>query len=200
MKAVQGKRTVQNTLVPYDEASIFLDAAGNQAGLIENVHPDSALRSAAEKSSQEVSAYGTEISLDRGVYQALQTMDLTGADAETKFYVERELRDFRLAGVDKDDATRTRIKELRDELVKIGQEFDRNIRDDVRTIKVKPGDLGGLPKDFIDGHPVGADGLITLDINYPDYGPVMTYATNDEVRRRLYMEFNNRATPRTRTC
>ena len=62
----------------------------------------------------------------------------------------------------------------------------------MRTIKVKPGDLGGLPKDFIDGHPVGADGLITLDINYPDYGPV-AYATNDEVRRRLYMEFNNRA-------
>ena len=34
--------------------------------------------------------------------------------------------------MDKDDATRTKIKQIRDDLVKIGQDFDRNIREDVR--------------------------------------------------------------------
>ena len=196
MLAVKGKRTVANTLRPYDDAALWLDAAGSQASLIENVHPDSAIRAAAEKISQDVSAYGTEISLNRGVYDALSAMDLTGADDETKFYVEKELRDFKLAGVDKDEATRNKIKAIRDELVKIGQEWDRNIREDVRTIKVKPADLTGMPEDFVKAHEPGADGMATLDINYPDYIPTMTYCTNEEVRKKLYMEYQNRAYPK----
>ena len=196
MLAVKGKHTVANTLVPYDEASRYLDAAGQQAGLIENVHPDSVLRAAAEAMDQAVSKYGTELSLDRRIYDALSAIDLTGTDDETRFYVTRELRDFRLAGVDKDDSTRAKIKAVRDELVKLGQEFDRNIREDVRTIKVKPSELTGLPKDFVDGHAPAADGMSTLDINYPDYLPVMTYCTNEGVRKRLYMEYQNRAYPK----
>ncbi|MEK7329411.1 MAG: M3 family metallopeptidase, partial [Candidatus Eisenbacteria bacterium] len=195
--AVKGARTIENTLVPYDEVQILLDAAGAQAGLMQEVHPDSTMRAVAEEELQEVSALATEISLDRRVYDALAALDVSKADAETRFYVERELRDFRLAGVDKDDATRAKIAALRDTLVKIGQEFDRNIRSDVRTIQVaSAADLDGLPADFIAGHKPGPDGRITLDINYPDYVPVMSYAKSDDVRKRLYMEFQNRAHPK----
>jgi thimet oligopeptidase len=197
LAAVKGARTIANTLVPYDEAQIQLDAAAAQASLMEEVHPDSALRAVAEEESQKASALATEISLDRRVYDALAALDLSKADAETRYYVEHDLRDFRLAGVDKDDATRARIKALRDTLVKIGQEFDRNIRGDVRTIQVaSAADLDGLPADFIAGHKPGPDGKITLNINYPDYVPVMSYAKSDDVRKRLYMEFQNRAYPK----
>jgi thimet oligopeptidase len=193
--AVKGPRTIENPLVPYDEASRQLDAAGSQASLMENVHPDSTLRATAEQITQAVSAYATEISLNRDVYQALSSIDLSKADAETKYYVWRELRDFKLSGVDKDDATRTKIKALNDEIVKIGQEFERNIRSDVRTIKVQPAEIASMPQDFIDGHKPGPDGMVTLDINYPDYIPIATYCSNDDVRHRLYMEFQNRAYP-----
>jgi len=67
----------------------------------------------------------------------------------------------------------------------------------VRTIQVAGvTDLDGLPADYIANHKPGPDGKITLNINYPDYVPVMTYAKNEEVRRRLYMEFQNRAHPK----
>src|SRR5262249_22441979 len=54
----------------------------------------------------------------------------------------------------------------------------------------------GLPEDFLDSHKPGADGRVTIDINYPDYIPVMTYCKNADVRKRLYLEFNNRAYPK----
>src|SRR5262245_51698774 len=57
--AAKGKRTLENTLTPYDEAIRQLDMAGAQAGLIENVSPDSATRASAEKLTQDVSAYST---------------------------------------------------------------------------------------------------------------------------------------------
>ncbi|HEY2955423.1 MAG TPA: M3 family metallopeptidase [Candidatus Eisenbacteria bacterium] len=196
MLAAKGKRTLENTLRPYDDAMLELNAVSSQASLIENVHPDSAMRATAEAASQKVQALATEYSLNRPLYDALRSLDLTGADAETRYYVDKTLRDFRLSGVDKDDATRTRIKALRDSLVEISQEFERNIRSGQRSVTAaSAAELDGLPADYIERHKPGADGKITLTTDYPDAIPVFYYAKNEDLRKRMYMEYNNRAYP-----
>jgi thimet oligopeptidase len=197
MLGVKGKRTVENTLRLYDEVLIHLDAASYQTDLIQNVHPDAEFRAVAEKENQKAAAFGTALSLNHNVYNALAALDLSGEGEETRYYVERTLRDFRLAGVDKDEATRTKIKALRDELVKIGQDFARNIRDDVRTVTARSAaELEGLPPDFVARHKPGPDGQITLTIDYPDSLPVFSYAKNEDLRKRMYVAYNNRAYPK----
>ncbi|MGE5176958.1 MAG: M3 family metallopeptidase [Hyphomicrobiales bacterium] len=194
--ASTGKRTVENTLVPYNETMLHADNVAYQSGLMESVHPDSAFRALAEVLSQRAQKFESDLSLNRGVYDAISAVDVSKADADTRYLVTKTLRDFRLAGVDKDDATRKRIAALRDELVKIGQEFDRNIRNDSRTITVDSmEDLKGLPDDFIRAHPPEKNGKITLSIEYPDRFPVMRYADSDDVRRRLQYASMNRAYP-----
>jgi thimet oligopeptidase len=196
MLAASGKRTIENTLVPLDEAYTYLDSASQQSGLMQEVHPDKAFREAAENISQKIAAFSTDLSLNRAVYDALVAMDISKADAETKFYVEKTLRQFRLAGVDKDEATRKKIKTLNDELVLIGQEFARNIREDKDKVIVNNvAELDGLPQDFIDAHKPGPDGKITLTIDYPDSIPVLNYAKNGDLRKRMYFAYNNRAYP-----
>lgn len=195
--AVNGPRTVANTLVPYDRILLHLDAIGSQANLLENVHPVEGIRTASEAFSQKVAAFGAELSLNRAVYDALVAVDMTGADETTLYYREKTLRDFRLAGVDKDDATRAKIKAVREELVLIGQEFSRTIREDKRSVSVRNADeLTGLPQDFIDRHQPNEAGEIVLTTEYPDAVPVLTYAQSGDLRKRMYMEFNNRAYPK----
>lgn len=196
MLAAKAPRTIENTLVPYDEALRQLDMAGSQSSLAENVLPDRATRNAAEKLSQDVAAYFTELSLNRKIYDALAAIDVAKADAATKYYVTRTLRDFRLAGVDKDDATRAKIKKASDEVVAIGQEFSRNIREDKSTITCTPDELAGMPEDYIARHKPGDDGRITLSIEYPDAVPLFSYAKSEDVRKRMYMVYNNRAFPK----
>jgi thimet oligopeptidase len=195
MLAVTGKRTIENTLGPYNDLMMHADNAGSWAGLMEAVHPDSTFRTTAEAVTQETSKFLTEVSLNRKVYDALQAVDVKSSDPTTRYFVEKTLRDFRLAGVDKDDATRKRVQEIRDELVLVSQEFDRNIRNDSKTIQVTAADLEGLPQDFVDAHKPGPDGKIALSIEYPDRIPVMTYAKNGETRRRLQEAALNRAWP-----
>ena len=196
MLAAKAPRTIENTLVPYDEALRQLDMAGSQASLAENVMPNEATRNAAEKLSQDVAAYFTELSLNRKVYDALAALDVSKADPTTRFYVTRTLRDFRLAGVDKDDATRAKIKKVSDEVVAVGQEFSRNIREDKSTITCTADELAGLPEDYITRHKPGPDGKITLSIEYPDAVPLFSYAKSEDVRKRMYMVYNNRAFPK----
>ena len=193
--AVTGPRTIENTLVPFNEAQRLLDMAGSQSGLMQEVHPDKATRTAAEKASQAVSAYATELSLNHKLFEAISALDVSGADAPTQYLVKRTLRDFHLAGVDKDEATRAKITALNDSLVLIGQDFANNIRSDKSTVQCTVAELDGLPADYIAAHKPGADGRITLTVDYTDYLPAMQYAKSDDLRHRLYMAFQNRAWP-----
>src|SRR5262249_51425112 len=59
-------------------------------------------------------------------------------------------------------------------------------------------DLDGVPKDYIDAHKPGADGKIKITTNYPDAFPVLTFAKSNDVRKRLFLEFDNRAYPKNR--
>ena len=150
--AVGGLRDEQNLLVPYNQMLVDIERSAATAGLMDAVHPDEAIRTAAQACEQEASSFVTELSLHRGLYDAFSSIDTKGLDAETKRLVERTLRDYRRAGVDKDEDTRTRLKEIDEAMVKLGQEFGKNIVDDVREIEVASADLlKGLPEDYIEG-------------------------------------------------
>ena len=197
MLAVKGKRTIENTLVPYNEIQMHGDNAAYASSLLESVHPDSAFRADAETQTQRATKFLDDLSLNRAVYDALVQVDVSKADPATRYFHEKTLRDFRLSGVDKDEATRAQISTILDELTKTGQDFDRNIRTDSRTIQVDgPAALAGLPDDFIKSHPASeANGKVTLSIEYPDLGPVMRYAKSEDTRKRLMHEAQNRAYP-----
>src|SRR5207253_432482 len=159
--------------------------------LLRSVHPDPAMRDAGERCEQEAEALATALALDPEVYGPLSRIDASGEDETTRWYLFRVLRDFRRAGVDKDEPTRARVRALNEELVRIGQEFQRNIRDDVRSIQVGPDGLEGLPPDYVRAH---ASGTITTDS--PDYIPFMMYSRSSSAREQLWKVYRQRAHPR----
>ncbi|MGZ6028153.1 MAG: M3 family metallopeptidase, partial [Myxococcaceae bacterium] len=192
---VKSGRTEADTLVPYHRLQLALSNAGHRAGLLSEVHPDKPLREAAEVAVQEISAYATELSLHRGLYEALASVNAEGLAPDTRRFLEHTLRDFRRAGVDKDEPTRTRLKELADRAVRLGQDFDRAIREDVRTVALRPEQLDGLPEDYRAKHRPGPDGKVRITTDYPDLLPFRTYARDGEARRQLYVENTSRAYP-----
>jgi thimet oligopeptidase len=196
MLAVKGKRTIENTLVPFNEVATLAENAVYGAYIMEHTHPDSAYRAQAEPMMQKANKFIDDLSLNRAVFDALMEVDVKKADAATRYFHEKTIKDFRRAGVDRDEATRKEISALYDELTKIGQEFGKNIREDSRKITVDgPGDLKGLPEDFVKAHAPGSDGKITISIENPDYIPVIRYSENTELRRRMMHERENRAYP-----
>ena len=194
--AAKSPRTVENTLVPYDEAVRQNNSAGYFAALMEQVHPEASFRDHATAMLTKASAAQTAIALNHDVYNALAALDLSKADAATRYYVQRQLLEFRLAGVDKDDATRARLKKLNDQATEEQSMFDRNISDGKKVIEADPSELDGLPQDYIDRHKPGADGKIHITTDYPDALPVFNFAKSDALRRRLYLAFNTRAYPK----
>lgn len=193
---VKGKRSVANTLVPFNELSNRISLVALQTQLLFNAHTDAAVRDAANKAYLAADSLSTEVSLNRPLYDAFAKLDVRKADRETQYAVWKIRRDFRRAGVDRDKPTRTRIKALNDEISEIGSTFDRNINEDQRSIHLDdPSDLQGLPDDFIASH-VPKEGKITLTTAYPDAIPVFQYAAKASVRQRLQREFYDRGYPK----
>ena len=201
--AVEGVRTVENTLAAFDRAQWHLRMAGSQTGVMFMVHPAAGVRDAVQGLAQEISAEGVALSLNRDVYQALAAVDVSAEDAATKYYMERVLLSYKLAGVDRDDATREKVRELADRMTELSMAFSRTVQDDVRRITVDdPNELAGLPEDYLTRHGVQtadgslvADEPVVLTTDPPDMSPVMNYAASAKLRRRMYLAYNDRGYP-----
>jgi len=212
--AVTSARTIDNTLVPYDRACWHLRMAGSQSGVMFMVHPLAEVRDAAQQLSQVIGAESVALSLNRDVYQALAALNASVADAPTtadpatSYYIDRALLGYRLSGVDKDEPTRNRIRALADRMTQLSMTFSRAVQDDVRNIPVDhPDDLLGLPDDYLarhgvrhaiassDGPYLVADTPIVLTTDPPDMTPIMSYAISPNLRRRMYLAYNDRAYP-----
>jgi thimet oligopeptidase len=184
------------TLDEFDSAAALLADASARASLTRSVHPDEAMRTAATACESEVDKANTELTLDRAIFDRMSGLTIDAADAATRHYVARTLRDFRRAGVDKDEATRKRITALREELVTLGQQFDDNIAGDVRSLELDPADLDGLPDDYRRAHAPGPTGKVTLTTNNTDYQPFMTYATSATARAAFWKLYRLRGHPK----
>ena len=186
---------VKNVLEPLNDFEILLHNGYSKSHLMASVHPDSTIREVASNGSIEFSKIKALLDLSRPVYEAVRKVNVSQADSATRRYHFLKMRHFKLSGVHKDSPTRKKIRQLKEAITEIGQEFNRNIQENVGTIKVTAEELTGLPEDFITDRKVDTDGLITLTTHHTDLFPVLTFADNDDVRRKLYIAWKARAYP-----
>lgn len=195
LMALRAPRDTVAALTAYDDAIALLDDAVGRSGIAASAHPDADFREAGRRCEQDVEAARTDISLDHRLYRALTSLRLDGQDAATRRWVARVLRDFRRAGVDRDAATRQKLRELHEQLTWLGQEFTRHIHEDVRHVDVAPEALEGLPEDYVRAHPPGPDGRVRITTETPDYLPFMAYARDEGAREALWRLNRRRGHP-----
>jgi thimet oligopeptidase len=194
--AVASRRTPANTLRVYDDLMAEVLNARGPLQIVGQLHSDSRMRATAALLLRRIDSFEGQISLHRGVFDALTAIDSTGAPPEIRHYLRREIAEYRRQGIDRDEATRDKLRQLREGLFAAEQEFGRNIQEGVRPIQVEgAAELEGLPADYIAAHPPDASGRITLTTAVPDAGPVMSYARSKDLRRRMHLELLNVAFP-----
>lgn len=187
--------TAREAVVAFDDLRDAIEGVSALTNFLANVHPDAEVRERCEQIEQRAQAYATEIGQDRALFARASALDAGELQGETARLHAHLLRDFRRAGIDADDQTRERLRELSARIQQVGQEFDRIVRDDVRSIRVRPDQLGGLPADWVEAHAPEADGLVTITTDYPDLIPVLTFADDREVRVALATASGQRGWP-----
>lgn len=179
----------------WNDLGVAVGGVGSIASSFSQLHTSQQARESADQVSQEISRFYTEIGLDRDLYEVFASLSEEGLDDEARRLLTKVRQDFTRSGVDQDEQTRERLKAINERTVVISQELSKNLRSDVRSIKVDPASLDGLPEDWIEAHPAGDDGKVTVTTDYPDVIPFSTFSTDAAARRELRVEFLNRGWP-----
>ncbi|MDB4938335.1 MAG: Thimet oligopeptidase [Labilithrix sp.] len=194
-KKSDAELTWENSVGGLDRAKIAIRNAGDFPSLMAVAHPDEGVRDRAKGCEPKVDRLETGMWLDATLARvvkryAAKKEPLVGPRARLLAHV---LRDFRRNGLELDAKGQARVREINEELTKLGQDFDANLAASHLSIDATPAQLEGLPKEWLASHKPGADGKVRVSTDYPDYFPVLTYAKDRKVALELYKQFENRA-------
>jgi len=169
------------------------------------------LREAYQQMQPEVIKFYTKLSQSKPLYEAFKGIkegaEWNELEPAQKRIVESSLRDFELSGVGLSGETKERFNQIQLESGELSTKFSNNVLDATKAFKLKltdKQDVEGLPPSALglmaqtakaegeeDATPENGPWVVTLD--YPSYIPYMKYATNRELREKLYKAFVSRA-------
>ena len=195
LEEAPGTPSLETTLADFDELYLMTVSAFLEGYLLSETHPDADIRDAGAMCLQKTYNFYSGLSLSRPIYEQLSAIDLSEATEEQRYLVEKQLTQFRKGGVTLDGDGRAAVEALLNELNDLSLQHSQNIRNEDAVVKALPSQLAGLPQDYIDNHPAGEDGTVTITMAYPDVSPVFTYAEDETLRKEVSRVFANRAWP-----
>ncbi len=149
--------------------------------------------------------FSSDVSLDedlfakvKAVYEARETF---GLNVEQHTLLEDTYIGFVRSGALLDDDKKARLREISQEMSTLGPNFMNNAKKSAEKYELiieDEADLAGLPKSAIEGAKMAAeekslDGKWIFTLDYPSFGPFLTYADNRQLREDMWRAFGNRA-------
>jgi len=186
--------TPERVLDEWDANSVALEDTIGPIAILNNVHPDKAVRDAADAAMRDISSFHVEVLQNEALFERVGAVTpQTPPQARLKKDLIEAFED---SGVALAPEPRARAKAIVERLTVLNQDFARNIRDNETRVTFTPEECDGLPAAYLARVPKDASGRIVLGFDYPDFNPFMANAANEQARRRYYMAYLQRGTPR----
>lgn len=189
VKALEARRVDAGWLAASDGLNAFVEDAYYPIGLLANVHPDKAVRSAAEACELRWQDFSSTLGLNEKLFKA--TLRARPRDAIDATYLRLMREGFEDAGVALPVDKRPRAKQLSDRISELGQTFERNIRDEATKVAFSEAELKGVPESVWKEAKRDDGGRILLGLDTPSYMPVMQSAESAAARERIWRAKTN---------
>ncbi|MET0118112.1 MAG: oligopeptidase A [Sedimenticola sp.] len=194
--------TWDNLVEPLEIADDRLGRAWSPVSHMNSVVNSDELRDAYNACLPKLSDYATEMGQNEQLCNAYKAVYENGSDLndDQRKLLENALRDFRLSGVDLPAEKKSRYKEISQELTRLTSKYEENLLDATNAwskLVTDEAELAGLPESALGLAKQTAEqrdeaGWM-LNLEFPSYLPVMTYADNRELRREMYEAYATRA-------
>lgn len=186
--------TPENVLDRWDADAATLEDIVGPVALLNNVHPDTSVRDAADACMRDIASFHVELFQNEALFARVQAV-VPGTPVQAQ--LKKDLIEaFEDSGVALPADRRQRAREIAERLTVLNQEFARHIRDNKTRLAFTPEESEGLPPAYLARVPRTDQGDIVLGFDYPDFTPFMANARHEGARRRYYLAHLNRGTPR----
>ncbi len=205
IKASSENPTFENTIAALELAS---ERLGMVTGIFYN-QLSAAGTDEAEELAAEIgplsSNFSSDVIMDAGlfkrvkvVYDAREKLNLTTEQATV---LDDCYKGFVRGGALLDEAKKQRVREVNEQLSVLSPTITKNVKKSAEAFNLvieDEKDLAGLPQTAIDAASLEAEeqnlkGKWVITLDYPSYGPFITYADNRVLREKVWRAFSMRA-------
>ena len=191
-------------VAPLEESDDRLNKAWSPISHLHSVADSPALRKAYNACLPKLTDYATEFGHNEKLFRAFERIskssEFEGLDPAQKRVVENTLKDFRFAGVHLEKERKARFKQISAQLSELGNKYEENLLDATQAWKkhlTEKSALSGLPDSALAvardaARRAGLDGWL-VNLEFPSYLAVITYADNADLRREIYEAYCTRA-------
>jgi thimet oligopeptidase len=168
----------------YDNLGMRIEDASSPLLFLAHVHPDKAMRLAAEQCELQWQDFQSSLNQNPALYRAVRA--LKPSDAVDRQAQQDLLASFEDAGVGLPPAQRKKAKAMLDQLTALQQQFERNIRDAGTQSAFTEAELNGVPDNVWKAAPRDTQGRVLLGVDPSTFMPFMQSAHDGAARERMY--------------
>jgi len=201
--ASQPEQGWDSLVLPLQRLDDRLSRAWSPVSHLNSVRNSDEMREAYQQSLPLLSDYSTQVGQNQALfaaYQGLYERHFDELKPAQQAAVQQALRDFRLSGVDLNEADKKRYQEIQQRLSELTTQYSNQLLDATQAWELPLPDahrLLGLPESSLDllrqyAEQKEQDGFL-INLEMPSYIAVMTYADDRELRRELYEAYSTRA-------
>jgi oligopeptidase A len=204
LKTQQSNPSWAGLVLALDELGARLGQAWSPVSHLNAVCNNAELRAAYEACLPKLSEYWTEIGQNQALCQAYKNLaaspEADGFEVAQKTILEHALRDFRLSGIDLPAEQQKRYGEIQMKLSELASKFSNQLLDATQAWTKHITDeaaLAGLTDSAKAqmqqaAEAKGLDGWL-INLEFPSYYAVMTYANDRALREEVYAAYCTRA-------
>lgn len=196
----------------FDNTIAAMGMAGERLGMVTGIFYNQLSAGASDKMeelAQEIgpisSNFNSDIIMDealfkrvKAVYDARATLNLTN---EQSTVLDDAYKGFVRGGALLNEAGKKKLRAINEQLSVLGPDFSKNVKKSSEkfTLVIEDEkDLAGLPKTSVDAAVMEAEerdmkGKWVFTLDYPSFGPFLTYADNRALREKMWRAFGSRA-------
>lgn len=193
-----------NLMQPLEDIEDSLEKFWSPLSHLHAVTNSPLLRKCYQASLPKLSAYESSIGHNLALYNAIKAIDKKSLNKVQLKIIEDTIRDFELSGVALSAEKKHRFEEIQAKLSQLSNQFENNVLDAGQAYQLHITDqsrLKGLPEHALHNARVLAEekkleGWI-INLEFPSYIAVITYAEDRQLREEIYRAFVTRASEET---
>ena len=196
--------TWQNFVQPMTDVHEQLSRAWGQVSHLNSVMNSPELREAYNTTLPIITKYYAGIAQNQALYEKFKKIhnssEFKNLSCAQRMIVENELRDFQLGGAELKPEQKKRFLNIQEELSALTSRFSDNLLDATNNFILhieNAEEVSGIPDDVLQA----AKEIAKKDdvsgwkftLHAPSYQPIMQYADDRELRRKMYQAYSTRA-------
>ena len=197
--------TFANTIVAYEKSGKFLDRVITVFGNLRSAETNDDLQKIAQKMIPLLSEHSNNVSLNEKLFQRVKAVYKQKSKLSLTIEQAKLLDDiydgFVRRGANLQGEARNKYRELSKKLSTLTLQFgENNLKEtnNFQLVLTQKEQLAGLPEGIVEAaaqtaREKGVEGWV-ITLHAPSYVPFMTYASNRELRKELYMAYNTKCT------